>query len=187
MVSLRGSLKGAQRAMRTLTIGFDYCDRLRSLSIVYERFALCKDNCTQRVRGPRGGGRNLADPPISVPSAVIVTKLQTFLAAGPAAPPEPVPAPGQGNGSASARPGRYGPGHGRLRFASASPPQSRGRGRPRNDSHHCPWPGCTRPGEVGNALIQGEVVPGRLDRPLNRPRIGGGGDRLNSTGPMRTG
>ena len=32
------------------TIGLNYCDRLRSLSIVYERFALCKDNCTQRVR-----------------------------------------------------------------------------------------------------------------------------------------
>jgi hypothetical protein len=50
------------------TIGLNYCDRLRSLSIVYERFALCKDNCTQRVRGPRGGGRDLADPPISASS-----------------------------------------------------------------------------------------------------------------------
>ena len=40
-----------------VTIGFaylNYCDRLRSLSIAYVRFALCKDNCTQRVRVRRG-------------------------------------------------------------------------------------------------------------------------------------
>ena len=49
-----GSRQPLGRPLRTFTIGFaylNYCDRLRSLSIACDRFALCKDNCTQRVRG----------------------------------------------------------------------------------------------------------------------------------------
>jgi hypothetical protein len=47
----RQPLPAGPAFLRSVSIGLNYCDRLRSLSIVYERFALCKDNCTQRVRG----------------------------------------------------------------------------------------------------------------------------------------
>ena len=47
----------AAACVRLRSVSLNYCDRLRSLSIVYERFALCKDNCTQRVRGVLGAAQ----------------------------------------------------------------------------------------------------------------------------------
>jgi hypothetical protein len=53
--TLRPPIRG-RRLPGQLPIVIGY-DRFRSLSIVYERFALCKDNCTQRVRGVLGAAQ----------------------------------------------------------------------------------------------------------------------------------